>query len=212
MALMDLTGKTFGRWFVINRVENSIYGETQWLCRCACGTERVVKGNPMRRGVSKSCGCLSVDVARQTHTKHGMHGTKEYKAWDGMIDRCTNPNNESYFNYGGRGIRVCDRWRDFVNFYADMGPSNGLTLDRRNNDGHYEPGNCRWADWSTQMGNKRLNPESKTGVIGVTPTKQGGYSAELHVNNVRVFRQHFMNLDDAIAARKAAEIKYRCQT
>ena len=212
MALIDLTGKTFGRWSVIKRMENGVYGETRWLCRCSCGTERVVKGQHLRNGSSKSCGCLSVEIAIQTNTTHGMCYSKEYYAWDTMLARCTNPNNQSYYNYGGRGIQVCDRWRDFNNFYADMGPSNGLTLDRRNNDGHYEPGNCRWADWSTQMSNKRVHPESRTGVTGVTPTKQGGYSAELRVHGVRVFRQHFMNLDDAIAARKAAETKYRPQT
>lgn len=131
-------------------------------CRCDCGKVWEVDLNFIKLGKTKSCGCLREELKSKPRS-HGMCSRRnkatEYKIWASMIQRCTNKNEESYRNYGGRGITVCDRWRKFENFFEDMGirPSPKLTLDRINNDGNYEPGNCRWADNKTQVNNARSN-------------------------------------------------------
>lgn len=125
----------------------------QGPCRCDCGAEKTVAGNTLRLGDARSCGCLIVD----TQTKHGMYGTPTYGSWSRMIARCTNPKSNRYKYYGGRDIKVCERWMLFVNFYADMGmrPSTKHSIDRIDNDGDYEPRNCRWATAKEQSANKR---------------------------------------------------------
>jgi hypothetical protein len=129
------------------------------LCRCVCGNEREVFIGALRAGASSSCGC-------QTRKRtHGMSYIPEYKLWTAMISRCHYPKHKHFKNYGGRGIRVCDAWREsFETFLADVGrrPEPGMTLDRRDNDGHYEPGNVRWATRSEQMLNTRLSHEERS--------------------------------------------------
>lgn len=111
------------------------------------------------QGKTRSCGCLKVDEAARRQTTHGQTGSALYRRWRAMINRVTNVNFSDYANYGGRGIEVCARWLDFANFAMDMGPTfePHLELDRRDNDGNYEPGNCRWADRRTQQRNRRTN-------------------------------------------------------
>lgn len=161
---VDLSGKRFGRWEVLSRGENDKRGQAQYNCRCTCGTEKVVAGYSLRRGESKSCGCLSVEVARGRKgcknpgsggRKHGMKGTPEYSAWSSMKGRCTNPKYENYKNYGGRGISVCQEWHTFENFYRDMGARpEGTSLDRIDVNGNYEPSNCRWGTEEEQCNNR----------------------------------------------------------
>lgn len=122
-------------------------------CMCECGKECLVSDSSIKRG-TKSCGCLTI----QAITKHGMDGTKIYSIWRNMVHRCTCPTAKAYPRYGGRGIRVCNRWRDFKNFMTDIGPRpDGGTLDRLNNDGNYEPDNCRWRSMAVQNRNKCNN-------------------------------------------------------
>lgn len=160
MPLIDITGQVFGRWAVIQRSENK-KREPQWLCRCQCGVERIMPSGSLRRGRSIDCGCGRKERASLVHTRHGhkKNGaeTSEYKAWRSMRDRCLNVRHRRYEDYGGRGIRVCDRWASFELFIEDMGlkPSRELTLERRNNDGNYEPGNCEWATRKEQTKNRR---------------------------------------------------------
>ena len=166
--LIDLTGQRYGRLRVLAiHPERIRYGKDKravaalWHCRCDCGAERLVFGSNLRQGFSRSCGCLIRDTTTKRSTKHGhaRRGsvTRAYTCWVGMQQRCFNPNTKGYCNYGGRGITVCEYWRlDFQAFYADMlDPPPGLSIDRINNEGNYEPGNCRWATASVQVRNQR---------------------------------------------------------
>lgn len=156
--IKDLTGQRFGRLVVLGYV-GSVKRRTHWLCRCDCGKESVAAGGNLRSGITQSCGCLHSELLIRSNTTHGMaHRTPEYRSWTAMLTRCTNPNSPNYPNYGGRGISVCDRWRSFENFYADMGPRpDGCSVDRIDVNGNYEPDNCRWATKATQANNTRAN-------------------------------------------------------
>lgn len=144
----DLTGQKFGRLTAIR------YDPGKWLCRCDCGgSVRVLAAN-LKKGNSTSCGCKR----RESQFKHGMSGTPQWHAWQAMRQRCENPNDPAYPNYGGRGIKVCDRWQEFKNFVADMGlRPKGYELDRIDNDGPYSPENCRWVTSKANKHNKRTN-------------------------------------------------------
>jgi hypothetical protein len=161
---IDLTGHVYGRLTVISRELNSPVGKTRWLCKCSCGTETVVVGNHMRTGNTKSCGCYHREHAGRLGARNVKHGqaregkrSPEYTAWYNMWSRCTNTNLAKWANYGGRGIRVCPEWRDFVAFLKHIGPRPApwMSLDRIDNDGHYEPDNVRWATRKTQNKNRR---------------------------------------------------------
>lgn len=157
-ALKDLIGKRFNRFVVIGT--NMGKYQMELLCRYDCGTIKSLTHRTLKIGTTKSCGCYNKEVL----SKRAIHGqcnkTVEYKSWSHMKDRCSNPNNADYHNYGGRGIKVCKRWLKFENFFLDMGqkPSRYHTLDRfPNTNGDYKPSNCRWATPKQQARNVRTN-------------------------------------------------------
>ena len=155
-AIKDLSGRRFGKLTVIKRIGTSSYGQPKWFCVCDCGITKEVFGNSLRSGATLSCGCLH----RQRVTKHGKTGTREFTSWQQMLQRCYNPRHANYKDYGARGITVCERWRSsFATFLTDIGPRpSGTSLDRYpNNNGNYEPTNCRWASPLKQGQNKRNN-------------------------------------------------------
>lgn len=148
----DLIGQTFHRLTVVSRGSNTSAGQRTWVCKCECGNTTTVNTTKLKRGTTKSCGCY----ARERSTKHGMHNSPEYIVYQQMKERCFNAKKAAYARYGAKGITVCERWMaSFENFYADMGPRPpGTSLDRIDNSGNYEPGNCRWADNATQYRNR----------------------------------------------------------
>lgn len=163
--LNDLTGKTIGRWTVLRRNDPPSRGHRPlYVCRCSCGTERVVQGNHLTEGRTKSCGCLRTETSRSKATTHGHYGERLYVVWKHIKERCYSPTCKEFRYYGGRGISICDDWKNnylsfrkwaYENGYDESADRGKCTLDRIDNDGNYEPGNCRWTDMATQCKNKR---------------------------------------------------------
>lgn len=150
----DKSGIEINNWLIVS-YSHTVYGKkAAYLCRCKCGHEIVKPVSEILREISKSCGCLNA----KNHTSHGMAKSRIYRIWKGMKNRCYNSNSDRFVYYGGRGITVCDRWlNSFENFFQDMGEPEtiNLSIDRINNDGNYEPTNCKWSTKSQQALNRR---------------------------------------------------------
>jgi len=179
-AALQLSGVRFGRLTGVEREGKNKSGQALWLCNCTCGADCVVAAASLANGHTKSCGCLKREVSRsngamrgESWRTHGMSRTKLYYVWKRIIQRCENPKNPAYKYYGGRGITVCKRWRNsFERFHEDMGPCPpGLQIDRIDNNGNYEPSNCRWATARTQIRNRRNSRYLTIGGIRRTVTE-----------------------------------------
>lgn len=208
----DLVNHRFGKLVVIkfDSFNEKQRGSTQWLCRCDCGKEKVVGRQHLLRGNTKSCGCIKAEY-EESHDK-GMYKTPEYRTWIRIKTRCENENTPYYFNYGGRGIKVCEKWsKSFEAFYADMGnrPSKDYSIDRKDNNGDYEPDNCKWSTRFEQQRNIRLQKNNSTGVNGVQWDKKiNKYVARMTFCDKNLHIGCFELIEDAARARREAEIKY----
>lgn len=150
-------GMRFGRLTLVRKVGSTADKHALWLADCDCGNQVTVPARNAGKGITQSCGCFQREQVADRNRTHGMSQSPEYRIWSGMLSRCHNPNDTGYYKYGARGVVVCDRWRgSFEAFYADMGPRpDGMSIDRIDPEGNYEPGNCRWATTLVQARNKR---------------------------------------------------------
>lgn len=206
-AFKDISGQKFGRLTALYKLNNYNKKGTYWLCSCECGNITIVYTGHLLNEHTKSCGCLNREPTKG-NTKHGQTGTRLYHILDAMKQRCYNKNHKHYKHYGARDVAVCDEWRnDFMNFHdwaVNSGYDDSLTIDRIDNNGNYEPNNCRWVDYTTQNNNRRntvyLTYNGKTQTI-----KE--WSKELNVNAKTLYTRNFKNwnVEDILFGRDIHE-------
>ena len=207
----DLSGQRFGRLQVIAQAANDSENRAVWRCRCDCGGTRDVKAANLMRGETRSCGCLGRETRKRNGDKAGVAQAhpfsksamlSEYRTWEAMLARCYRPDAQGFANYGGRGIEVCVQWREsFEQFARDMGPRPaGHSIERKQNDGNYEPDNCRWATRIEQANNRRTN--RRISVDGQTMTV-AQWARHLGVSCHVIHTRIYIGMDAVEAVRKS---------
>lgn len=214
---LELEGQVFNGMRVLTRVENSKENRTMWRVKCFCGKDFTVSGTRIRNGKIKSCGCILEKKGEEAVAyTHGGTGTRLYSIWGDIKGRCYRENNVRFSDYGGRGIVVCDEWKDDFQAFQEWSMNNGyrdeLSIDRINNDKGYSPDNCRWTTSVEQNRNKRVHKNSRSGVSGVQWQKQNKkWIAVINTGDKSLGRIHlgsFSRIDEAIRVRRDAELKH----
>lgn len=206
-----LDGKVIGKLTVLSVIKETLgKNSLRYSCLCVCGKLWEVRASDLQSGQTKSCGCGGfTENGLPQKEFHKLTKTRIYQCWKNMRDRCTNKNNSFYYNYGGRGIKVCSEWESFLNFYRDMSPSyeDGLTIDRVDTNGNYCIENCRWADYSTQGFNQNLRSTNSSGKTGVSwDTKSGKWHARITKDRKEMTLGFYDEFWDALCARVKAEL------
>lgn len=198
---INIMNKKFGRLLVVEDTQESKKGNKIWLCKCDCGKTIKVMSISLRNGNTQSCGCLKKEKIKKSNTKHNKSKTSEYYAWSNMIQRCSNPKNKEYKNYGGRGILVSNEWKnDFNKFLKDMGekPNKNLSLDRIDNNKGYCKENCRWTDSYEQSINQRMKKTNKLKIKNISYSERDNlYYVDITRRKNR-YRKSFKKLENAI--------------
>lgn len=212
---IDLTGQRFGRLTVICASEQTSHKNRakMWKCQCDCGNYTVTRGDNLRDGTTNSCGCYRDEQRTKAVTKHGKHYTRLYVTWNNMLARCVYKNAQNYKNYGGRGIAVCDEWKNDFQVFYDWAIANGyadnLTIDRIDVNGNYEPSNCRWITPREQNYNTRVPKDNKSGHKGVIYKKRAKkWYAFIVVNRHQKSLGTYDTYEEAVAARERGEKEY----
>ena len=200
----DLAGQKFARLTVVQT--GPTYGKkTRWFCHCDCGAWTLVTTSHLVTGQTKSCGCAKSESGKVSYTKHGLAHSKAYQVWHAMVQRCYRETCRSYPRYGGRGIKICERWHRFENFYEDMGnPPKSYSLDRIDNSLGYSKENCRWATWKEQQNNRRSNRYHEISGERLT-LSQIAMKYDIKYSTLKSRISRGRTIDEAIAFAKEAE-------
>lgn len=208
---MHLEGERYGKLVVVEEAE-PIYSKTgkmirRWKCKCDCGNITIVRHGDLRNGSTVSCGCYNYEKESAVKT-HGYSRTKLGNVFEGMKQRCNNPKNKNYEKYGGRGIKICTEWlndpKKFFDWAIKNGYKEGLSIDRIDVNGNYEPDNCRWADNETQCLNQRLRKDNKTGYKGIYYS-EGVYRVQIRRNKKRYYFGSYKTLPEAVKVLEDAK-------
>ena len=222
----DYSNQKYGRLTTLKEVEPYIspggdYKTRKYLCRCDCGGEVSVMITSLRSGNTQSCGCINSErVTKQNKERaiyDGYSQNKHFSRWKGMIERCYYPKHKDYHNYGGRGITVCEEWREHPKAFIEWiekesNYKKGLSLDRIDGDGNYEPDNCKFSTPTEQALNRNIMSSNTSGHPGVTEHTNGRWRARINVNKKRISLGVYETKEGAIEARKKAEVKYYGKT
>lgn len=212
--VIDLVGQEFGLLTVVERVENSKTGQARFRCSCTCGGETISYGASLRRGESKSCGCLRLEAISKVNLTHGHNvgriSSKTRNSWRGMKERCDNPKNSHYPMYGGRGISYTPEWKFFQSFLDDMGERpEGMTLERIDVNEGYSKENCKWDSLSNQAFNINIKSNNKSGRSGVWPSRNGlRWLAFIGKLGKSHYLGTFDTFEEACEVREKAELEY----
>lgn len=209
--VVDLTAKVFARLTVISEAGRDKHRKVLWLCECCCGNKLITQGSALKSGNTKSCGCLHREKMIDALTTHGLRKHPLYIVWGGMKTRCYNRDYHQYADYGGRGITICDKWKDsFEDFYNDLIGHyvSGMQLDRIDNDGNYEPSNVRWVTQQQNGMNRRGSKTSTSGYKGVSwKGENGKWVAQIQVNGKKQHIGYFLDEQEAAQAYNDAALE-----